>query len=100
MKKKEGYSVSNSYYNLNIMKRLLLNEPIDLICKAGEVFCFIDTDGKFYPCFDMRGRINGKKFFFNLPKIKTYCDFCRCNGSLEINAIYNFKSLMDLFNWW
>lgn len=103
-KRKDSHIISNSQTNLEMMKKILISgkHPGNIRCFAGKTFAFIDNDGLYYPCFDIRGKIEGVKTFKELKKITDYCSFCRCNGSIEINSVYSIKidSILNNLKWW
>ncbi len=81
-------------------------------CYSGKLFCYIDTNGDCYSCFDMRGlpktkggncvRDGVKKAFESLPDM-TYarCPECCCNSAIEINYLgdLNIKSVKNILRW-
>lgn len=102
--KKIGLPVSTSLTALKLMKKIIIDKkfPPSLLCFSGLVSCFIDTDLGFYNCFDLRGKKSPQKHWKNLVKITDYCDFCRCNGSLELNSVFSLypEAVCNNLNWW
>ncbi|MDD5092274.1 MAG: radical SAM protein [Candidatus Wallbacteria bacterium] len=102
--KNKGRPVANSTTNLNLLLYLLKSGrfPDRLKCFAGKLFCFIDTDGRYYPCFDLRAVNTGSADFAHTTQVQSYCDFCRCNGALELNAVYSLYpgAIRNNLAWW
>ncbi|MDD2716386.1 MAG: radical SAM protein [Candidatus Wallbacteria bacterium] len=101
---KKGARIANSSANLRLLKKALKSGkfPRRMKCFAGKLSAFVDTDGSFYPCFDLREKIPPAQEFREIPPQNDYCSFCRCNGSLEFNACYSlyFQAILRNFKWW
>jgi MoaA/NifB/PqqE/SkfB family radical SAM enzyme len=81
-------------------------------CYSGKLFCYIDTNGDCYSCFDLRGmpkarggncvRDGVKKAFAGLPDMtNARCPECCCNSAIEINYLgdLNPHSVKNILRW-
>lgn len=81
-------------------------------CYSGKLFCYIDTNGDCYSCFDMRGlpkmkggncvRDGVRKAFDALPDMtEARCTECCCNSAIEMNYLgdLNMKTLTNILRW-
>lgn len=81
-------------------------------CYSGKLFCYIDTNGDCYSCFDMRGlprnrggncvRDGVRKAFDSLPDMtEARCPECCCNSAIEMNylADLNPHSVRNILRW-
>jgi len=75
-------------------------------CRAGRLFCYIDTRGDVHPCFDARGRVECGNVsggvlaaFRRIPAMA--CARCYCSAAVEFNflASGNPGSIMNLSKW-
>jgi MoaA/NifB/PqqE/SkfB family radical SAM enzyme len=77
------------------------------VCRAGRLFCYIDTSGDVYPCFDMRGqgRYGNAVRDGVIPALRRIplmaCPRCYCSAAIELNllAAGTPDSLMNLRKW-
>ena len=91
-----------------------LNGPYEKFprCYSGKLFCYIDTNGDCYSCFDLRGRPTArggncvrdgvKKAFYSLPDMtEARCPECCCNSAIEINFLGDLhpKSVSNILRW-
>ena len=91
-----------------------LNGPYEKFprCYSGKLFCYIDTNGDCYSCFDLRGRPTARggncvrdgvsKAFEALPDMThAQCPECCCNSAIEINFLgdLNVKSVSNILRW-
>ena len=71
--------------------------------RAGTSYCFVDTDGKVYPCFGVANKQKGQSFLKEgftkaLKKAKkTSCKDCWCLASIEIDKAFHFD-IKTIFN--
>jgi len=75
-----------------------------LKCYAGELYIWVDVDGKVYPCFGMIGRINapsvldvGVKNAVN-KTVRLACHGCFCHAYVEMNNMcsLNFGEIFNM----
>ena len=68
-----------------------------LKCHAGELFIWVDVDGKVYPCFGMIGKINAPNFLdVGIKKavektVRLACPGCFCHAYVEMNHMINLN---------
>lgn len=73
-------------------------------CWSGWLFCYVDTNGDVYPCFDLRGAVAARNAlsdgfraaFEAIPRMA--CAECFCSAAIELNLLAGFKpaSLLNL----
>ena len=75
-----------------------------LRCYAGELYIWVDVDGKVYPCFGMIGKINapnaldvGVKNAVNRT-VRLACPGCFCHAYIEMNNMcsLNFGEMLNM----
>lgn len=87
--------------NLDIIYR---KEPFKFKCKAGKLFCYIDSNGDLYACGEIMGQVNGvnllkiplKEAIYKLPPLPCYSCIVGCYT--ELNLMFNFN-LNSIINW-
>ena len=103
-KKKAGAPVASSFAYLEHLLRWpdyakpMLPDPIDgLRCRAGQLFCNVDTDGAVYPCSLLVGKTKALNFLdagFKKAFDRARREPCRaCNASCytEYNYLYSLR---------
>lgn len=110
-KKRAGSPIASSFSYLNRVlnwpdyKKPVLSYSIDnLKCKAGQLYCNIDTDGSVYPCSLLVGKIKAlnylelgfKKAFDFMQDIP--CKACNASCFTEYNYLYSLNPGV-IFGW-
>jgi len=92
---------SSAYYGF--LRQALVEPPGEQVpkrrlrCWSGWLFCYVDTNGDVYPCFDLRGSVPARNAvregfraaFRALPRME--CARCFCSAAIELNLLAGFK---------
>jgi len=107
--KKHGRNIGNTYRYLNLLKSWYSYPKMhkirpDAKCWAGKLFCYLEPDGRLFPCGTVLEKTDGqdavrlgfKKAFLALADAP--CQECLSGCQMEQNYIFSLKPDV-IFNW-
>jgi len=93
----------NKYIGMSIRSLNHLNDWMgrfnkEIHCRAGALYCRIETNGDLYPCSDLMFKHNAancvkqgfKNAFVNMKLWAEYCNSPCCSNRLDFNSVYSF----------